>query len=232
MADTLKPLERCHSDDCDGLNEVVKLLPSGGLWDISRDTSLSRHMKALGHAKSCINQRICQEFNESDPCKSVRLFDYWANRFGLPSCFPRTQEALCDWIDLINDDSCPVGSVGFLRKAVSLAIPEATFSHNLDCPSFGCMPCCDTTSQAPFVISAPPELFYYEELCCYKSVPPQDGVNANRFYFIPELDCLKHEVFPVGFAVSAVTNPQGANGEPVFGVPEENLGESKFPFYC
>ena len=227
MAD-IKPLEPCHSDPCDGVEEIVKLLPQGDLWDVSKDTNLGAHFRALGDIKSYLNEIICQEWNEIDPCKSRRLFSYWADRLGYPACLPQCSEFLCDWIDLTNDPDCPVGSFGFLRRLIELVAPDVTVTftnHFQDgkCEEQNCI------CGAGIVLEASPNLFYYDTIDIDYPMDALDGKNVCRSYFIPEINCIRGMFFPIGKRVAYATNPRGVNGEQISGVPEGNTGINLFP---
>lgn len=230
--DCVTVIEPCHDDDCSGLDEVTALLPNGRIWSIDRGGTYAGFVKALGHVKTDINQAICQVWNELDPCQSIALFDYWAALYKLPECVDQTQENLCLWIALLYDSSCPIGSLGFLNAAVDFVAPAAGITLTLNQDSFagewqGDSPCVDSNS---LVVSAPAASFFYEEVSRDYPHEAQDGENACRTYFIPEIECLRYKVFPFGLSVGYQTDTANPNGSAIFNVPVANIAEKPQTF--
>ena len=115
-------IEGCHADDCSGFDEVSKLLPSGRLWDINRNSFVGKYFRALGYIKTRFSQLLCNEWDIVDPCKDTRLLPYHAAQYNLPKCVEQSGAMLCEWIKLISDPACPVGSIGFYKKAIGLSL--------------------------------------------------------------------------------------------------------------
>jgi len=226
MSCLIKPIEPCHSEPCDGLDEVLSLLPKGALWDASRESTYSNYVRALGHIKSCWNARICQEWNELNPCTSVRLFDYWADLYSFPSCVDQTREKLCEWIDLLSDPDCPVGSVGFLSKAVEFFAPDIELTFVMDgIGEAGCLAGC--SCGVHIVLSAPPNLIYYDPSVIDN---PNSEISIEKQLsgiFIPEINCIKNTIFPFGVPVLIATLPNNGDNS-ISGVPIENTGVNDF----
>ncbi len=219
-------IEPCHNRNCDGLDEVVSLLPNGRIWHPDRGDLYGRWIHALGHVKTELNKRICQEFNELDPCKSVRLFGYWAKVYSLPECVPQTSEKLCDWIDLIYGD-CPIGSLGFYRRAIDFVAPGKGIELNVNLQGVGANCWCADSFCADnnaIVITAPPTAFYYDQTILDEIGEMQDGENCRR-YFIPEIECLRRCVFPFGLSLGYKTNPISPNGADIYNVPIQNIAD-------
>lgn len=220
-------IEPCHVGDCDGLDEVIALLPPGKLWDVNRGGVYGAYMHALGDIKTELNKRICQEWLELNPCTSERLFCYWADIYSLPKCVEHTQENLCEWIELLHGD-CPIGSLGFLRSAIEFAAPGKGITVEVSYPDLGAnMPCADNTCAAEnaLLVTAPPEAFFYDTIDVDYPREPQDGVDGCRVYFIPEIECLRPCIFPFGLSVGYQTNPIGPAGEDIYGVPDANQAQ-------
>ncbi len=214
MNNCCKPLiEPCHSGECDGFNEVVQLLPQGQIWNPDRGGVYGAYIQALGHIKTELNKIICQEWNELNPCSSKRLFGYWAEFYKLPPCIEQTGDKLCEWIDLLYNQDCPIGSLGFLRKAIEFVLPNKGVEINVNLDSTATkwrsddFNCADNNS---IIITAPSKLFkYYEYKGDFPHTKIQDGVNLCRRYFIPEIECLRACIFPMGLSVGYKTKETG-----------------------
>ena len=229
-----KSVEPCHTSECSGLEEVVALLPHGSIWNVSNGSTFAQYAKALGHVKTELNKRICQEFNEMNPCKSVRLFEYWARLYKLPECVDQTPEKLCEWLDIIYDRSCPIGSVGFLRKAIEFVAPDLTFQIEVNYPDgFGHCWCGDNVcvDENPIVITVDSDDLHYEMVGVDRPSEAQDGVDPCKTYFVPEIQCLRDTVFPYGLGVGFKTTVPGPNGEPIHGVSNQSINPYK-PYTC
>jgi hypothetical protein len=216
-------IEPCHTDECDGFDEVVRLLPRGKIWNPDRGGIYGGYISALGHIKTELNKRICQEWNEVNPCTSERLFSYWAKIYSLPACVDQTNEKLCEWIDLLNGP-CPIGSLGFIQAAVDFVAPGKgiSISVNVGEPGAACCPeelQCAANRQ--IVVTAPPEAYFFETNAIDYPFEPQDAVSC-RVYFIPEIECLRSCVFPFGLTLGYLTDSGGETGEEIFGVPDQN----------
>lgn len=225
-------LEPCHVELCDGLGEVVNLLPSGSLWSVERGGVYASYIRATGHIKSKLNERICQEQGELNPCTSVRLFDYWASVYSLPPCVSQDTDTLCQWIDLIYDPSCPIGSLGFYQRVIDFVAPAKGITISVNVPDIFSSELCATKPCAddnPIVITAPPACFFYDAECRDYPHEPQDGIDSNKQYFIPEIECLRRCVLPFGLSIGYKTDPTGPNGEDIFDVPVAN--EASFEHY-
>lgn len=202
-------VEPCHTKDCDGFDEVVKLLPKGQIWSPDRGGVYGAYIQALGHIKTELNQIICQEYNELNPCTSVRLFDYYAKLYKFPPCVEQTQERLCEWLDLINGP-CPIGSQGFLRRAIEFVLQDDNFEihFNLDQTAQTWQTDKICAEDNAIVITAPAKYFRYYEYDGDFVHELQDGVNC-RHYFIPEVECLRPCIFPIGLSVGYKTLEPG-----------------------
>lgn len=228
MASCAPPIEPCHVGECDGLDEVRALLPLGQLWQLDRDSVYTRYINALGDIKTEWNRRICQEWNEGNACKAVRLQSYWAEFYSFPECMPLTGEALCNWISIALDPNCRPGSLGFLQRAIDFVFPDSepgTVVVSVNYPDFGGNSasanslCADENA---IVITAPPEFFRFElvsEPIISDYAYAQDGVEPCRRYFIPEIDCLRKCVFPLGLSVGYKTFDGGPDNVDIYGVP-------------
>jgi len=229
------PIEPCHTSDCSGLDEVLSLLPIGRIWDPSRGGVYGAYIQALGDIKTGLNGRICQEWNELNPCTADRLLPYWASVYSLPGCAPQTAASLCDWIALLQGD-CPIGSLGFLRRAIEFVAPGKGITINVTYPDIGAnCPCPDSPCAAnnPLIVTAPPAAYYYEVVPGDYPHEYQDGVNGCRSYFIPEIECLRPCIFPFGLGVGYQTNPIGPYGQDIYGVPDANeLARPKWQRDC
>lgn len=222
-------VEPCHTADCDGLDEVRALLPPGQLWQLDRDSVYTRYIRALGDIKTEWNRRICAEWNESNPCKAVRLQSYWADLYGFPECVPLTGAALCAWISIALDPNCRPGSLGFLQRAIDFVFPDydaGTVTVSVNYPDFGGNTasanslCADENA---LVITAPPEFYRFElvnDPVISDYAHAQDGVEPCRRYFIPEIDCLRKCVFPLGLSVGYKTVDGGPDNVDIFGVSD------------
>lgn len=217
-------VEPCHGRECDGLDEVVQLLPHGRLWNPDRDGNYGAYIKALGHIKTELNKRLCQEWNELNSCTSERLFEYWADLYKFPKCVEQTGEKLCEWLELIYGD-CPIGSQGFIRRAIEFVTPGAGITVEFNFPDFQANCWCASNifcaDKNPIVISAPPEMFRYETIAGDYPHEVPDGADPCRKYFVPEVECLRNCVFPFGLGVGYKTNPIGPDSEDIYGVPEQ-----------
>lgn len=217
--------EVCHNEPCDGIDEVAALLPTGRIWSIGRGGVYAGWMKALGCINLEMSTAICQEWAEVDPCTSSRLLPYWISVYSMPPCVDQTADNLCAWIDLITDPDCPVGSVGFYQRAIDFVLPAAGVTVEFADPSFEgvCSQIDSTCLEENFIqITAPPEVFYFEESIRDFPMDPQDPNNPCRCYFIPEIECLRYGVFPIGLSLGYQTDPRGPDNEQIFGVPDTN----------
>lgn len=202
-------VEPCHNNPCDGIDEVARLLPKGRLWSLSRDSQAARYFKALGAVKSEINRAICQEWDELNPCKTIRLFDYWAKIYCFPNCVE--PERFCDWVELMEDRSCPVGSIGFYRKVIDFVLPDKSVTVDFRQRGLLASQCANDSPRAAdnvICITAPADCYSYEA----SSDTFQDGVNG-RCYFIPEIECLRFYVLPLvslGYKTTEI-NPNGSD---------------------
>ena len=231
--------EPCHTADCDGLDEVRALLPPGQLWQLDRDSVYTRYIRALGDIKTEWNRRICAEWNESNPCKAVRLQSYWADLYGFPECVPLTGAALCAWIAIALDPNCRPGSLGFLQRAIDFVFPDhdaGTVTVSVNYPDFGGNTasanslCADENA---LVITAPPEFYRFElvnDPVISDYAHAQDGVEPCRRYFIPEIDCLRKCVFPLGLSVGYKTVDGGPDNVDIFGVSDLARAARNPPF--
>lgn len=222
-------IEPCHTEDCSGFDEVVALLPPGQLWQLDRDSVYTRYIRALGDVKTELNRRICREWNEGSACKAVRLQSYWANFYSFPECVNLTGERLCDWISLALDPTCPPGSLGFLQRAVDFVFPDyepGEVAVSVNYPDFmgnSASPNMLCADQNAIVITAPVGVYRFEvmqEPVIADHFDPQDGVNSCRRYFIPEIDCLRKCVFPLGLSVGYKTVDGGPDNVDIYGVPD------------
>ena len=212
-------VEPCHIDECDGFDEVMRLLPSGRMFQRNDDSLIARFNRALGHINTDISRCICQEWNEANPCTSKRLLPYWAQVYSLPECVEQTGERLCEWIDLLQGD-CPPGSFGFLQLAIDFVAPGKGITiERVDAPDLGTMPWRGDCHPA-LIVTAPPECFFYDEMSDFELDDRRDA--CGRYYFIPEIECLKCCIFPMGYGVAYQTETNTVE-EPVMGVPEENI---------
>ena len=221
-------VEPCHDGDCDGYDEIVRLLPKGALWNPARPGVYGQIIRFLGQWKTCLNQAICQEWCESDPCKARRRFPYFADKYSFPECVDQTNEKLCEWLALISDKECPPGSIGFLKRAIEFVKPGLTVEVNR--PEMLAAACCGDAQCAtdnPIIISGPPDCFACSIMCFDGIRPAQDGANPCKRYFIPEIECIRDTIFPFGMGVGYLTNPQGPNGEEIFGVVSDPIPEPK-----
>ena len=230
MADCLA-LEPCHDRECDGLDEVVSLLPQGRLWQPDRNDLYGRYIHALGHVKTELNQRICQEWREMNPCTSMRLLPYWIKVYSLPSCVAQTSEKLCEWIGILNGD-CPIGSLGFYRRVIEFVAPGLGIEIDVNVADAGAncwCPSSDCADENPIVITAPASVFYYENSYVDGPMEYQDGENCRR-YFIPEIECLRRCVLPFGLGVGYKTTVTGPLGQDIFGVSVANKANKPVHF--
>lgn len=229
MTDCCTYLEPCHNQECDGFNEVLDLLPKGILWDPTRPSTYGKYVQALGHIKTEINIAICQELVEWDPCRAKRLFSFWAEMFKLPDCVDQTPEKLCEWLGIIYDKKCPIGSIGFLRKAIDFVDQDNNiqirsnprdFQAPCWCPSDRV--CVDNNS---IVFTAPPEEYAYYVNKLDRPSNAQDGIDPCKFYFLPAVECLRCCVLPFGLTIGYETDPRSPDGYPIYNVPEENVAD-------
>ncbi len=220
------PIEPCHIRDCDGYDEVLALLPPGKIWNPDRGGTYGAYIRALGDIKTELNQRICQEWNELNPCTADRLLPYWASVYNLPGCALQDGQSLCEWIALLQDTDCPPGSLGFLRRAIEFVAPGAGIEIAVTYPDTGAncpcpdKPCADAN---PIVITSPAENYYYAIVPGDFPHESQDGANGCRQYFIPEIECLRPCIFPFGLGVGYKTDPIGPDGQDIWGVPDANI---------
>lgn len=227
MADFCGPIEPCHVGDCDGFNEVVALLPRGRIWEPSRGGVYGAYIQALGDIKTQLNQRICGEWDELDPCKANRLLPYWRKVWSLPDCVD--DDRICDWIALVQGD-CPPGSLGFLRAAIEFVAPGKGITIDVSYPDIGANCPCPTDPCAdnnPIVITAPPEAYSWAESLDDEPIASQDDETC-REYWIDEIECLRRCVFPFGLAIGYKTNPIGPEGQDIYGVPLANEAERPY----
>lgn len=232
-------IEPCHTDECDGFDEVRALLPLGQLWQLDRDSVYTRYIRALGDIKTEWNRRLCGEWNEGNPCKAVRLRPYWADLYSFPECVPLTGERLCAWIALAVDPLCRPGSLGFLQRAIDFVFPDdppGTVSVSVNYPDFGgnsAAPNSLCADENAIVITAPPEFYRYElvsDPLISDYAYAQDGVEPCRRYFIPEIDCLRKCVFPLGLSVGYKTYDGGPDNVDIYGVSSLSREARNPPF--
>lgn len=217
-------IEPCHDRDCDGYDEVLALLPPGKIWNPARGGTYGNYIRALGDIKTELNKRICQEYRELNPCTAERLLPYWIRVYSLPACVDQTAEKLCEWIELLQGD-CPIGSLGFLRRAIEFVAPGKGITIDVTYPDLGAnCPCPDRPCAAdnPLIVKAPPGAFFYDLIDGDFLHHYQDGVNGCRVYFIPEIECLRPCIFPFGLGVGYQTDQTGPDGQDIYGVPDEN----------
>ena len=226
--------EPCHTGDCSGIDAVRQLLPPGRLWDLGRPSEVSSWFQAVGQVQTEVNKCICQEWNELDPCKAIRLFPYWAKLYCLPDCVEQTPEKLCEWIALQESAQCPIGSIGYYKAVIEFVAPGKGIELDVKQPGLlagKCLLDAACAKEAVIQITAPPECYFYEEIPdpeCAGYI--QDGVNPCRCYFIPEIECLRWYVFPL-VSIGYMTNPADPDGADIFGVPEENIAVKPAVFY-
>ncbi len=220
-------LEACATDDCSGLAEVIALLPSGGIWELKENGVYSSYIRAIGHVKTEINKAICQVWQENLPCKSIRLLDYWAKFYGFPPCVLLTGEKLCEWLDIILDPYCPPGSVGFLQAAIDFVLPPIAGVSQVTIQFTSADYFSNAGQNRPCAIDnsilmiADASLFRYDEFpgrSILEQLYPQDGVNGCLDYFIPEIECLRHGVFPFGLSIGYMTDDGGPDAVDIYGV--------------
>ena len=232
-------IEICHTEDCSGFDEVQSLLPKGRLWDITRNAQSSRLFRALGDIKTQLNRLICAEWDEIDPCKSNRLLPYHSEVYGLPKCVDQTAENLCKWITLITDETCPIGSVGFYQNAIDFVAPDKGISLSINTPENGKISWQSSSNlscENVFVITAPSDVFRYETVgvdSCDNRSPkrcsvPQDGFCPERYYHIPEIECLRKSVFPFGVSLGYRTSGNTKGSADIVGVSSDQLVENKW----
>lgn len=217
-------IEPCHASECAGVEEVQALLPNGRIWDISRNSTSSRYFRAVAHIKSSLNMLLCQQYEELEPCKSVRLFDYYTKLYSLPPCAPQTQESLCEWIGIIYDKDCPIGSLGFYQKVIDFISPNNEITLTLNLPDIFSHEWRSHTlkaDEAHLIVTAPPNSYNWFSGPIIEGYSGQDGQNPDRKYFIPEIECLKRCIFPFGLSIGYKTDPSGPNGEDISGVGDE-----------
>ena len=219
---TVVPREGCHDGPCDGHEEVARLMRGmGPLFEGRKDGVVGGLVNAFGQWKSKINGAMCQEWREGDPCLAHRLLPVHARRWAFPACADLTSENLCKWIDLVR--SCPPGSRGFIAAAIEFVLPGKNITLDwqvIDGKAYwqasdrrACENC--------LIVNAPPDCFAFVEECRDLLGHVQDGANPERRYFIPEIECLRRAAFPIGLSVGYRTDPQGPNGEEIYGVTGE-----------
>ncbi len=204
-----EPVAPCESGECSGFDEVVALLPKGQIWDVNRPSIYSQYVQALGHIKTKLNKIICQEYNELNPCKSKRLFSYWADFYKLPPCVEQSQENLCQWIELIYNQNCPIGSKGFLQKAVEFVLPNVDIKIEFN-PIHARRWRADSlcANNNAIVITTPVKHFNYYQYDGDFPHDRPDGENCRK-YFIAKIECLRKCVFPMGASVGYKTSEKG-----------------------
>lgn len=190
---------------------MVSLLPSGALWNPDRPSIYGNYIRALGHIKTELNRVLCAMADIS-PCSSVKMFSHWAKIYKLPECVEQTPEKLCEWLDILFGD-CPIGSLGFLRKAINFAKPEMDVELELNVPDGFANGwrsddwfCADNNM---LVIKAEAQHYQYAEIDGNYPHELPDGINACRRYFIPEVECLRPCIFPMGLSVGYKTLDTG-----------------------
>lgn len=203
--------EPCHIDDCAGFNEVVSLLPTGELWNPDRQSIYGQYIRALGHIKTELNRVLCS-MADTAPCSSAWMFNYWSKVYKLPDCVEQTPEKLCEWLDILFDD-CPIGSLGFLRKAIHFVNPDLSIDFILNVPDgfangwrsddWFC------ANKNMLVIKTEAKHFRYHNVEGDYPHELADGKNACRRYFIPEVECLRPCIFPMGLSVGYQTTETG-----------------------
>lgn len=142
--------------------------------------------------------------------------EFYLEVYALPPCVEQTAEKLAEWIEIVSDPSCPIGTVGFLKKAVEFVAPEKIIQITINKPTiFGLN--WETSSPVAdenfMVVRAKPEFFFYELFgdteCVEQNIQAgeilQDGINDDRRYFIPEIECLRACVFPFGMSLGYKT---------------------------
>ena len=234
------PLEPCHVGECDGLNEVIALLPPGQIWQIDRAGVYTNYIRALGHIKTELNKQICAIWGEVNPCTANQLLPFWADFYGFPECLPLTQVSLCKWLTIVNDPGCPIGTLGFLQAAIDFVLPpinglsqakiavnHTDYFGNSGHPESRC------ANGNTLVITGNPDIFRYQtrpNLSIFDSFDAQDGINGCRTYFIPEIECLRRCVFPLGLSVGYKTVTSGPNNVDIFGVPDTAQATRQPPY--
>lgn len=221
-------VEPCATGECDAVDEVQRLLPSGPMWDMGRGGNIAASFLALAAVKSCLNDAICQEQRENNPCTTDRLFDVWANIYSFPiECVER--ERFCDWVDIMDDRDCPVGSIAFYERVIEFVAPGKGITLEVRQPGLLAGNCQVDDPANPennvFCISAPADCFAWEA----SDSDVQDGENE-RCYFIPEIECLRYYIFPFA-SLGYKTDVPNPNGSPIFGVNAENEAEKPSYFY-
>lgn len=214
-----KRREPCPSDGCINYDLVQSLYPSGILWRVRG--VLGRFMEWQAMLFNDLMMMICQEEKEVIPCESQRLLPEWARLYGYPECVELTKERLCEWLGIINDPSCPIGSIGFYNRIFEFVDLSATVEY----PNVGKgSPCCgkrDCPCQSDIVIVADPSEYFYVTRSDGLLKPIQDLENPCNEYFIPAIECLRcwisHE-YSLGYATTGYTNC----AHPISGVPLEN----------
>lgn len=221
-------VEPCATAPCDAVEEVQRLLPRGRMWELGRGGPVANSFLALAEVKACVNAAICQEQKEGNPCESDRLFDVWAKIYSFPiECVDRSR--FCDWIDIMEDRDCPVGSIAFYQRVIDFVAPNKDlklFVHQQGLLAGTCTVDFPGTPRRNILcIQAPRDCFFYEE----GGDALQDGENE-RCYFIPEIECLRYYIFPfvsLGYKTK-IPNP---NGAPIYDVPVGNIAEKPSYFY-
>ena len=220
--------EPCHTGDCSGTDEVQRLLPPGRLWNLGNNALLSRSFQALGNVKTCINQAICQELAERDPCKAQRLADYWAGIYFFPiECADISR--LCEWVELVENPDCPIGSLAFYRAAVEFLASGKGITLSFNQPGLLAGKCLRDDLAQPqnnvICVSAPADCYQWDD----SDLSVQDGENE-RCYFIPEIECLRYHVFPF-ISLGYKTDEINPNGAPIFGVADSAQSPKPSFFY-
>lgn len=214
--------EVCRPDACTGSREVDALTRGlGPLFRRSRGGVIGGMLQAIAEWKTCLVRALCREFAEGDPCTATRLLPVYANLYAFPSCVALTGDAMCRWIALVGDRTCPPGSPGFLKKAIAFAAPGkdiALTRRPLDGPPLADNEQCP--EENAFLFTAPAECFAFWTVARDYPFDPLDGVNPCRRYVIPEIECLRTTIFPHGASVGYRTDPPGPQGEAIWGVPD------------
>lgn len=187
----------CAQDACESLSEIAALLPSGRLWELREGRNFTRFWCAVAEVMSRVRAGICQEWNEADPCQSVRTLERWAEIHCFPvHCVELTTEKMCEWIDF--KAGCGAGTEGFILGLMDfIGFDYSRYNLQLSDGSGG--------TERSITFSGPFDLF--EEEFCGCDTSPLDVIrNPCGRIFIPEIDCIARDYFPVGLAVNYVAD--------------------------
>lgn len=217
--------ECCRADDCSGVDLIQSLLPNGPLWNMNAQTEHAAYWRATAEVFTELNKALCQEFAETNPCTSSRLLTMWAQVYCFPDCVELTTQRLCEFLALIFDPECPIGTIGFYKKVlawVMCATDETCGPVILEVNQRGAHAAewradFESANENTFVVIAPPSCYMYDKV--------------KDCYFIPQVECLRRYVFPMGITLGYQTDPVGPNGEDVYNVPPENLGTKPQVYY-